>query len=160
MSGVALLQLCSNQGWPGYPIGRIVVVGIPGRDAVRLYINIWGHRTKAFHLNAYRRHALHVHNKGDIFTQNCSGACSHYKRNGQRHGLPGHPNCHSGDLGNVTFTPGVDVDVCMEKTGLTIQECVGRSFILHEGVDLGRTNPPDETGGAGGRLAAGVIGWA
>ena len=126
-------------------------------DTVRLYVYIWGHRTGELTLNTNRTHALHIHESGNVFTPGCEGACAHYKRPHQTHGLPTDPQSHSGDLGNLNFSAHEDLKRVLVRRNLTVSECLGRSFVLHAGRDHGRTSPPDETGGAGARVAAGVI---
>lgn len=157
MRAIACLHRCAESGVPGPLVGLISMQDATD-GGVRVYVYIWGHRTGDLDLNERRSHALHIHESGNVFTPGCAGACAHYKRPGQTHGLPGDPNSHAGDLGNLDFREDRDLKQVLSRADLTVDECLGRSFILHAGQDRGRTSPPDETGGAGARVAAGVIG--
>jgi superoxide dismutase, Cu-Zn family len=104
-------------------------------------------------------HALHVHEKGDCSAQDGSSAGGHFNPTSEAHGQWGHPPHHLGDIGNIEVgadgkgTLTLTTDKWSIGTGLA-NDVVGRSVILHAGVDDFKTQP---TGNAGGRIGCGVI---
>jgi Cu-Zn family superoxide dismutase len=103
------------------------------------------------------RHAIHVHQKADCGNKG-ENAGEHFSPEGHKHGLPGDPARHMGDMGNI--------DVLNDKTGrleFVIEganlkagdpkSLVDRAIIIHDKEDKG-TQP---SGGAGGRIGCGKI---
>jgi Cu-Zn family superoxide dismutase len=104
-------------------------------------------------------HALHIHENGDCSAGDGTSAGGHWNPTGQDHGKWGEAPYHLGDVGNVTvgedgtgsLTLGTDL---WTMGGGADTDVLGKSVILHAGPDDFTTQP---TGGAGARLACGVI---
>ena len=113
-------------------------------------------------------HAMHVHENGD-----CSDAQDGFKKSGahlnpdnKSHGLKNEDGFHRGDLANVyafarpssqekTQDPVVQARAEQIIPWVSESSPVGKvAIILHEGKDDYQTDP---TGGAGNRIACGVI---
>ena len=113
-------------------------------------------------------HAMHIHENGD-----CSDAQAGFKKSGahvnpdnRKHGLKNHDGFHRGDLANVyAFAvpsnqeghqdPMVQARVEQIIPWVSASKPLGKvAIILHEGRDDYQSNP---TGGAGDRIACGVI---
>ena len=106
------------------------------------------------------KHGFHVHEYGDCSSPDGTSAGGHFNPEGERHGGPNDQHRHVGDLGNVTAdSTGIVqqqwVDHVIQLNGL--HSIIGRSIVVHEGEDDLTTQP---TGGAGARVACGVIGIA
>jgi len=106
------------------------------------------------------KHGFHVHEFGDL-TDVAKGesAGGHWNPRHMQHGAPDARTRHVGDLGNVDANAeGVgtvdEFDTMLRFRGSS--SILGRSIIVHEKADT-FIQP---TGGAGGRVAIGVIGWA
>jgi len=124
-----------------------------GEDGVTITANVSG-------LEAGKKHAIHVHEFGDVRAADGTGCGGHYNPEGHDHGLPDASEMrHAGDLGNLeadgegnaTMTITVDNASLVGKNAL-----IGRSIIVHAGEDDGG----QPTGNAGPRIAQGVIGVA
>lgn len=105
-------------------------------------------------------HGFHVHIGGDL-SDGCTSLGSHYNPTGAKHGGLNQVDTHSGDLGNIYF--GADGKCSTEFTSsrLALYELIGRSLVLHGGVDdLGRGGNEEslKTGNSGSRVCCGVIG--
>lgn len=98
-------------------------------------------------------HGFHIHEFGDRRAPDGTSAGGHFNPGGHDHGAPG-PTSHAGDLGNITANEdGVAmVDVTTPDTHLS--DILGRSFVVHAGVDDLSSQP---SGDAGPRVAVGVI---
>lgn len=103
-------------------------------------------------------HGLHVHRCGD-FSQGCSSTCEHYNPGGRSHGGPTGSNRHRGDFGNILAD--VNGHSSTEVVAdVTLDEILGRAFIVHAGEDdlgLGGDDESTRTGNAGARIAGGII---
>lgn len=116
------------------------------------------------------KHGFHVHQFGDISKSDGTATGGHYNpSNAKEHSLPedheGHQHTvtggHAGDLGNLESD--ADGNASYEKTFANISltgknAVIGRGIIVHIGEDKGVDEQP--TGGAGPRVAQGVIGIA
>jgi Cu-Zn family superoxide dismutase len=105
-------------------------------------------------------HGFHVHEYGDCSAPDGTSAGGHFNPDGNRHGGPEDADRHVGDLGNITADEsGIGiydrVDTVIAFSGA--HSIIGRGFIVHAGEDDLTTQP---TGGAGARMACGVIGIA
>jgi len=112
--------------------------------------------------------ACHLHNWGDT-TNPCASLGPHFNPENTTHGsllIPERPS-HAGDLLN-NITPNksgefkfkyYDPRICI--MGDVSKSIVGRSVVIHEGVDdlgLGGNAESLETGNAGGRISCAIIG--
>lgn len=101
-------------------------------------------------------HGFHIHEKGDL-GQKCMNAGGHYNPENKYHGAPNATEHHKGDLGNFEVT-GVDTYKNESFSFFTIQEVIGKAFVVHADVDdlgLGegdKRNGSLTTGNAGARL--------
>lgn len=122
-------------------------------DSVRVTTDITG-------LPANGEFGFHIHQWGDASSPDGSSAGDHYNPDGYPHALPPTTPRHAGDLGNLrsdatgaaktTITVGN-----LSVAGLT-NPILGRAILVHAHADDGS----QPSGGAGDRLAVGVIGVA
>lgn len=107
-------------------------------------------------------HGFHVHEWGDCTAPDASSAGGHFAPWESPHGGPEAPpdHRHAGDLGNLVADERGIAEYLRLDRGLSLQgpdTIVGRAVIVHEKADDLVTQP---TGGAGGRVACGVVGIA
>jgi Cu-Zn family superoxide dismutase len=105
-------------------------------------------------------HAIHVHEIGDCSSADATSAGGHWNPTNDEHGKFDMGAFHMGDIGNLN----ADADGKASLTFSTDKWCIGcdddtknligRSIIIHEGVDDFETQP---TGDAGGRIGCVVI---
>jgi Cu-Zn family superoxide dismutase len=105
-------------------------------------------------------HRFHIHQFGDCRAKDGSSAGGHFNPHNQRHGAPTDEIRHVGDLGNLTadasgFASADTIDPLLTLDGP--ESIIGRSIVIHAKADDFKTQP---TGGAGARVACGVIGFA
>lgn len=105
------------------------------------------------------KHGFHIHEVGDCSAPDASSAGGHFNPHGTDHGAPGMPPHHIGDLGNLEANDAgiAEYEATFEFLSLKEGEpnlIVGRSVIVHADPDDLVSQP---TGGAGARLACGVI---
>ncbi|MCX6137225.1 MAG: superoxide dismutase family protein [Ignavibacteriales bacterium] len=106
------------------------------------------------------KHGFHVHEFGDISSDDGSSAGGHFNPMGMVHSMPMSDKRHAGDMGNIEADEhGIAhldyVDPAMKLDG--DYSIVGRAVIVHEKEDDLKTQP---TGNAGPRIGCGVIGIA
>lgn len=103
-------------------------------------------------------HAVHIHEKGDCSAPDASSAGAHFNPGGHKHGSPGAPEHHAGDLGNIIVGEDGTGTLMFHTSDLTVSGepggVLGRAIIVHEKPDDFITDP---TGNAGGRIGCGVI---
>ncbi|MFG0331521.1 MAG: superoxide dismutase family protein [Phycisphaerales bacterium] len=113
-------------------------------------------------LNPNQLHGFHIHEFGDCTAPDGTSAGDHYDPIGSAHHAK--PNAedahHAGDLGNLQANAqGVaEYDRVIEDISVAglMNPIIGRSVIIHAEPD----SFIQPTGGAGGRIACGVIGVA
>jgi Cu-Zn family superoxide dismutase len=105
-------------------------------------------------------HAFHIHQYGDLRSEDGTSAGGHYNPQGHEHGLPEQEHRHAGDLGNLEANADGVATKQMVVDNISIDgdmnPIIGRSMVVHAESDKG-TQP---TGDAGPRIATGVIGYA
>jgi Cu-Zn family superoxide dismutase len=105
------------------------------------------------------KHGLHVHTSADI-SNGCESTCNHYNPSNKKHGGPLGNNRHKGDFGNIFANEkGECKDLIIAD--VTLDEIIGRTFVIHEHEDdLGRGSNEEslKTGNSGKRVACGIIG--
>lgn len=110
-------------------------------------------------LNPKDQHGFHIHEFGDCTAADFASAGGHFNPAVHEHGAPDAASHHAGDMGNVeTNEKGeAHIELELEKVSIAgkLNPLVGRAVILHENPDDLISQP---TGGAGGRIACGVIG--
>ena len=98
-------------------------------------------------------HGFHIHEVGDCTVGNANdpftAAKSHYNPTGAEHPM------HAGDLPPILSANGVGI-LSFYTDRFTVDQVVGKSFILHKGYDDFTSQP---AGNAGPRLACGVINY-
>ena len=102
--------------------------------------------------------AVHLHEHGACGDMG-KDAHGHWNPTNQQHGKWGSSSFHLGDIGNVVLDANGKGSLEMETDLWTIggdstSNIVGRSVIVHGGVDDFKTQP---TGNAGSRIGCGVI---
>lgn len=96
-------------------------------------------------------HGFHIHEVGDCSVGDeknpFTGAKSHYNPTNVSHPM------HAGDLPPILSSDGIGI-LSMFTNRFTVNEVIGKSFILHGGYDDFTSQP---AGNAGARWACGVI---
>lgn len=107
------------------------------------------------------KHAIHLHEKADCSAADGSSAGGHWNPTHVAHGKWGtSEGYHKGDIGNFDVDSDGNGKVNFETNEWCIgcgdenKDIVGKSVIVHEGVDDYVTQP---TGDAGGRVACGGV---
>ena len=105
-------------------------------------------------------HGFHVHEFGDISSDDGSSAGGHFNPTGMHHSMPMSANRHAGDMGNIDADEQGNahldyIDPVMKLNGPN--SIIGHAVIIHEKEDDFKTQP---TGNAGARIGNGVIGIA
>lgn len=110
-------------------------------------------------LNPKDQHAMHIHEFGDCRAADFTSAGGHFNPFKKDHGAPDAQSHHAGDLGNIeTNAKGeghLEIELDQVSIAGKLNPLVGRAIIVHEHPDDMITQP---TGGAGGRIACGIIG--
>jgi Cu-Zn family superoxide dismutase len=107
-------------------------------------------------------HGFHVHQYGDLRSEDGKSAGGHFNPEGHEHAGPMTKMRHAGDMGNVKANDKGIVDVTLTFENFKLDPAskdgiIGRSVVLHAGTDDLKSQP---SGDAGSRLAVGVIGYA
>lgn len=104
------------------------------------------------------QHGFHIHEKGDCSAADGMSTGGHFNPQSKKHGAPGAPDRHAGDLGNLTANEYGKATLTMLVDGISIGKgmdgIIGRGLIVHANADDLKTDP---TGNAGGRYGCGVI---
>lgn len=105
------------------------------------------------------KHAIHIHEFGDVSAEDGSAAGGHYNPGGHPHGGPEADHHHAGDLGNLTADAAGNAHYELVAKGVSLccggTPLVGHSVIIHAKEDDLSSQP---AGNAGPRIAQGVIG--
>jgi Cu-Zn family superoxide dismutase len=106
------------------------------------------------------KHGFHIHEFGDISSDDGSSAGGHFNPTGMPHSMPMSNNRHAGDMGNIEADENGNAhldytDLVMKLNGK--YSIIGHSVIVHAKEDDFKTQP---TGNAGARVGYGVIGIA
>lgn len=106
-------------------------------------------------------HAIHLHEKADCSAADGTSAGGHWNPTNQPHGKWGSSEgYHKGDIGNLQADASGNATISMSTDEWCIgcgdinKDIVGKSIIIHDGVDDFITQP---TGDAGGRVSCGGI---
>jgi len=105
-------------------------------------------------------HGFHIHEFGDISSDNGSSAGGHFNPMGMPHSMPMSEKRHAGDMGNIEADTSGNahldyIDTVMKLNGN--ESIIGHAVIVHEKEDDFKTQP---TGNAGARIGQGVVGIA
>ena len=103
-------------------------------------------------------HGFHIHEFGDIRSQDGKSAGGHYNPDGFPHALPPEKKRHAGSFGNLISDPNGNVDTTFRDNTFSVtgqfNPVLGRSVVVHAKRDDGG----QPTGNAGARIGFGVIG--
>lgn len=103
-------------------------------------------------------HGLHIHEGGDCGGAGAKNAGPHFNPTGARHGSPGSPSHHAGDLPMLTAGADGTARFQARMDGLPIEEgpagILGRAVVVTARPDDYTTQP---TGNSGPGVACGVI---
>jgi Cu-Zn family superoxide dismutase len=106
------------------------------------------------------KHGFHIHEFGNITSDDGSSAGGHFNPMNMPHSMPASEKRHAGDMGNITADEKGNarldyMDPVIELDGNN--SIIGHSVVVHENEDDLMTQP---TGNAGPRIGYGVIGIA
>ncbi len=105
------------------------------------------------------KHAIHIHQFGDLTAADGTSLGGHYNPAGHQHGGPKAEEQHGGDLGNLTADGDGKAHYELTVDNITIggskNPILGRGVVIHGGEDDFTTQP---TGAAGPRIGVGAIG--
>jgi len=106
------------------------------------------------------KHGFHIHEFGDINSEDGGSAGGHFNPTGMPHSMPMSENRHAGDMGNIEADEKGNahldyIDPVMKLNGK--YSIIGHAVIVHAKEDDFKTQP---TGNAGARVGYGVIGIA
>jgi Cu-Zn family superoxide dismutase len=129
-----------------------VVTFEAGEKGVRVVANLNGLKPGT--------HGFHVHEFGDISSDDGSSAGGHFNPTGMPHSMPMGAQRHAGDMGNIVADEQGNahldyIDPVMKLDGPNA--IIGHAVIIHAKEDDFKTQP---TGNAGARIGNGVIGIA
>ena len=104
------------------------------------------------------KHAIHIHQYGDLTSKDGKSAGDHYNPMHHPHALPDKENRHAGDFGNLESDQNGNADFKLTVDNISLagrlSPIIGRAVVVHAKVDDGS----QPTGNAGDRIAIGVIG--
>jgi Cu-Zn family superoxide dismutase len=103
-------------------------------------------------------HGFHVHEFGDLTSEDCMATGGHFNPTKKKHGGPDDEERHVGDLGNVKADESGKATIKMTDNLISLNgphSIIGRAIIVHAGKDDLKSDP---AGNAGARIGAGVIG--
>ncbi|OIN99877.1 MAG: hypothetical protein AUJ49_10400 [Desulfovibrionaceae bacterium CG1_02_65_16] len=103
-------------------------------------------------------HGLHIHEGGDCGGPGARNAGGHFNPTGARHGSPGSPSHHAGDLPMLTAGADGTARFQARMGGLSLEDgpagVIGRTIVVTARPDDFTTQP---TGNSGPAVACGVI---
>nr|CAD7578267.1 unnamed protein product [Timema californicum] len=111
------------------------------------------------------QHGMVVHVLGHT-REGCDSTGPHYNPYGFRHGAPGEPQRHVGDIGNIRAGPDGAASVDFLDPVISLagpHSIMGRSLVVHADVDDYGRGGNDESlisGNSGAAVACGVIGYS
>jgi superoxide dismutase, Cu-Zn family len=104
------------------------------------------------------KHAIHVHQYGDLTSKDGKSAGDHYNPMGHQHGLPEQKDRHAGDFGNMDSDENGNATMKLVVDNISLagrlSPVIGRAVVVHAKPDDGS----QPSGNAGDRIAVGVIG--
>ncbi len=105
-------------------------------------------------------HGFHVHEYGDLSSNDGLSTGGHFNPEGTPHGGPHSRKRHVGDLGNVKADESGTATIDLTDKLISLHgkhSIIGRALIVHAKKDDEKSQP---SGDAGGRVGGGVIGVA
>jgi superoxide dismutase, Cu-Zn family len=104
------------------------------------------------------KHAIHIHQYGDLTSKDGKSAGDHYNPLGHQHALPDKEVRHAGDFGNLESDASGNATFKLVVDNISLagklSPIIGRGVVVHAKADDGS----QPSGNAGDRIAVGVIG--
>ena len=104
------------------------------------------------------KHAIHIHQYGDLTSKDGESAGDHYNPTHHPHALPDKENRHAGDFGNLESDQSGNANFKLTVDNISLagrlNPIIGRGVVVHAKLDDGS----QPSGNAGDRMAVGVIG--
>ncbi len=104
------------------------------------------------------KHAIHIHQYGDLTSKDGKSAGDHYNPMHHQHALPNVEERHAGDFGNLESDQNGQANFKLTVDNISLagrlNPIIGRSVVVHAKPDDGS----QPSGNAGDRVAVGVIG--
>lgn len=104
------------------------------------------------------KHAIHIHQYGDLTSKDGKSAGDHYNPMGHQHALPNKEERHAGDFGNLESDASGNATFKLVVDNISLagrlSPIIGRGVVVHAKLDDGG----QPSGNAGDRIAVGVIG--
>ncbi|HEY5770819.1 MAG TPA: superoxide dismutase family protein [Terrimicrobium sp.] len=135
----------------GNQAAGVVTFKSAGKGKVEIKADISG-------LSPNSKHAIHVHQYGDLTSKDGKSAGDHYNPLGHQHALPDQKVRHAGDFGNLEADANGNATMTLVVSNISLagqlSPVIGRALVVHAKVDDGG----QPSGNAGDRIAVGVIG--
>jgi superoxide dismutase, Cu-Zn family len=135
----------------GNQAAGVVTFKSAGKGKVEIKANLTG-------LTPNSKHAIHIHQYGDLTSKDGKSAGDHYNPLGHEHGLPDKKIRHAGDFGNLETDANGNATFLLVVDNISLagrlSPIIGRSVVVHAKPDDGS----QPSGNAGDRITVGVIG--
>jgi Cu-Zn family superoxide dismutase len=135
----------------GNQAAGVVTFKSAGKGKVEVKADISG-------LSPNSKHAIHVHQYGDLTSKDGKSAGDHYNPLGHQHALPDQKVRHAGDFGNLEADANGTATMTLVVSNISLagqlSPIIGRGLVVHAKLDDGG----QPSGNAGDRIAVGVIG--
>ena len=135
----------------GNQTAGVVTVKSAGQGRVEGKANLTG-------LPPNSKHAIHIHQYGDLTSKDGKSAGDHYNPLGHKHALPDEKMRHAGDFGHreSDASGNATMQLVVDNISLAgrLSPIIGRGLVVHAKPDDGS----QPSGNAGDRIAVGVIG--
>jgi superoxide dismutase, Cu-Zn family len=135
----------------GNQAAGVVTFKSAGKGKVEIRANLTG-------LSPNSKHAIHIHQYGDLTSKDGKSTGDHYNPLGHKHALPDEKVRHAGDFGNLDAdaSGNATMQLVVDNISLAgrLSPIIGRGVVVHAKTDDGS----QPSGNAGDRIAVGVIG--
>ena len=135
----------------GNQAAGVVTFKSAGKGKVEVKANLSG-------LPPNSKHAIHIHQYGDLTSKDGKSAGDHYNPLGHQHALPDQKVRHAGDFGNLESDANGNATMKLVVDNISLagrlSPIIGRGLVVHAKPDDGG----QPSGNAGDRIAVGVIG--
>ena len=135
----------------GNQAAGVVTFKSAGKGKVEVKANLTG-------LTPNSKHAIHIHQYGDLTSKDGKSAGDHYNPLGHQHALPDKKIRHAGDFGNLEADASGNATMLLVVDNISLagrlSPIIGRGVVVHAKPDDGG----QPSGNAGDRIAVGVIG--
>ena len=135
----------------GNQAAGVVTFTSAGKGKVEVKANVTG-------LSPNSKHAIHIHQYGDLTSKDGKSAGDHYNPLGHEHALPDKKVRHAGDFGNLDADANGNATMRLVVDNISLagrlSPIIGRGVVVHAKLDDGS----QPSGNAGDRIAVGVVG--